>query len=201
MQIYPESMWTMSGEPVDGVGPVVPESSWTRPSAWCPAPERWHAVDAHSTELEVSGLAAAFVRALQPDYVVETGTCVGVTARMIGEALQANGHGRLVTLETDPRRVAVSLRMCEGLPVEVRHLSSLDFEPEEPIGFAWLDSLVHLRVLEFDRYRPWLPAGAIVGVHDTAPHHGQLGDDVAQLPGTRSIRLCTPRGVSFAEVL
>lgn len=196
----PSTGW-QPDEPVDGVGPVVPESSWTRPGTWCPHPERWHAVDAYSTELEVSALVAAFVRALQPDYVVETGTCVGVTARMIGLALQANGHGRLVTLETNPDLVAIARQMCAGLPVEVHHESSLDFEPEAPIGFAWLDSLVGLRVHEFDRYRPWLPSGAVVGVHDTAPHHGQLGEDVAQLPGTRSIRLRTPRGVTFAEVL
>jgi hypothetical protein len=180
---------------------VVPEAMWTRPREDCSHPERWSSTDPQSTELEVSELVATFVRALQPDYVVETGTCIGITARMIGEALAANGQGRLVTLEVDPERAAAAAAYCAGLPVEVRCQPSLEFTPEEPVGFAWFDSLLSLRVAEFERFRPWLATGTIVGFHDTGPHFGQYGDDVAQIPGTRSIRLRTPRGVTFAEVL
>ena len=39
-----------------------------------------------STEVEVSALAAAFVRALRPDLVVETGTAFGQTAGLIGRS-------------------------------------------------------------------------------------------------------------------
>lgn len=179
---------------------VATEAQWTAPRLDCPFPQRWHAPDAHSTEVEVSILIAGFVRALQPDYVVETGTCWGQTAYAIGGALKANGQGRLVSLEVDPDKVAYSSERCAGLPVEVRQQSSLEFEPEEPIGFAFFDSLVPLRLQELDRYRPWLQPGVIVGFHDTAPHHGygHLIDDVDWI---RPIRLRTPRGVTFAEVL
>jgi predicted O-methyltransferase YrrM len=179
---------------------VVPESTFTAARPDCPHPEWWHAVDAYSTELEVSELVATFVRALQPDLVVETGTCVGVTAGMIGEALVANGHGRLVSLETNERLVEAARAHVAGLPVEVRHESSLDYLPDGPIGFAWLDSLVTLRVQEFERFRPYLAPGAIVGFHDTSPHHGDWGRAVEALPGTRCIRLRTPRGVTFLEL-
>lgn len=179
---------------------MISEAEWTAPTAWCPHPERWHAPDAHSTEVEVSELVAAFARALQPDYVVETGTCWGQTSEAVGRALQANGRGRLVTLEVDTQKVLRSQARCEGLPVEVRQQSSLDFTPEEPIGFAFFDSLIHLRLNELDRYRPWLPTGAVVGFHDTAPHHG-YGDQVDAVEWIRPIRLRTPRGVTFAEVL
>jgi predicted O-methyltransferase YrrM len=179
---------------------VATEANWTRPRPDCEHPERWHAPDAHSTEVEVSILIAAFVRALQPDYVVETGTCWGQTAYAVGGALKANGQGRLVSLEIDPAKVDFAAARCEGLPVEVRLQPSLEFEPEEQIGFAFFDSLVPLRLRELDRYRPWLPEGVIVGFHDTAPHHGygHLIDDVDWI---RPIRLRTPRGVTFAEVL
>lgn len=176
------------------------EIQWTSPHSDCAHPERWHATDAQSTEVEVTELVAAFVRALQPDYVVETGTCFGQTAEAIGKALQANGQGRLVSLEVEPARVQHATARCEGLPVQILQLPSLTFEPEELIGFAFFDSLIHLRIPELERYRPWLPSGTIVGFHDTAPHHG-YGAAIDQIPWIRTIRLRTPRGVTFAEVL
>lgn len=180
---------------------VHPESAWTKPRPDCPHPEWWSSTDPQSTEIEVSELVAGFVRALQPEFVVETGTCIGQTAWIIGEALQANGHGRLVTLETDPERAAASQQTCAGLPVTVLCMASLEYTPTEPVGFAWLDSRVELRVPEFERFRPHLAPGAIVGFHDTSPHQGDWGRAVECLPGTRAIRLRTPRGVTFVELM
>lgn len=180
---------------------VYRESDWTKPSARCPHPERWSSTDPQSTELEVSELVFAFVRALQPDYVVETGTCIGQTAALIGHALQLNGHGRCDTLEVDPDLVAVSRERCEGLPVTVHQAPSLTFKPAAHIGFAWFDSLLELRVPEFHAFRPWMQPGTIVGFHDTAPHFGGFGAAVLALPGVRAISLPTPRGVIFAEVV
>lgn len=180
---------------------IVAESTWTAPRPDCPHPEWWSSTDAQSTELEVSELVAAFVRALQPEYVVETGTCHGQTAHFIGLALLANGHGRLDTIETDQDRASASWSRCAGLPVTVKCMSSLDFTPVEMIGAAWLDSETHLRIPEFELYRSWLLPGAIVGFHDTAEQHGPWGRLVEALPGTRPIRLRTPRGVTFVEVL
>lgn len=186
---------------MDDWGKVYQESAWTKPRPDCPHPERWSSTDPQSTELEVSELVAGFVRALQPDYVVETGTCMGQTARMIGLALQANGQGRLDTLEIDGERIEFSERVCEGLPVTVHAVKSLDFTPAEPIGFAWFDSRVELRVAEFERFRPHMIPGAIVGFHDTSPHQGSWSGAVESIAGTRAIRLRTPRGVTFVEVM
>jgi predicted O-methyltransferase YrrM len=180
---------------------VFRESVFTQARDTCPRPDWWHATDPQSTELEVTELVAGFVRALQPEYVVETGTCVGQTAKAIGATLARNGHGRLDTLEVEADRAAYSRTQCDGLPVTVVEMSSLEFTPAGPIGFAWLDSRMELRVPEFDRFRPWLEPGAIVGIHDTAPHMGVHGTHVEQLAGTRPIRLRTPRGVTFVEVL
>ena len=179
---------------------ALPESTWTKPREDCPHPEWWSATDPQSTELEVSELVAAFVRALQPEYVVETGTCMGQTAQIVGLALRANGHGHLDTLEPMDIRAEFSRKRCAGLPVTIHETPSLEFIPAGPIGFAWLDSRTHLRVPEFEHFRSYFAPGAIVGFHDTAPHHGPWGAEVEQLEGARPIRLRTPRGVTFVEV-
>jgi len=182
-------------------GGVVRESEFTPAHAECANPERWTATDEQSTELEVTELVGAFVRALQPEYVVETGTFCGNTARAIGEALARNGHGRLDTIEIDPDRAAVATRRCEGLPVAVHCASSLEFDPAEPIGFAWFDSLLDLRVPEFQRFYSHMAPGSFVGFHDTGSHMGSLGAQIRALPNLRPTFLRTPRGVCFAEVI
>jgi hypothetical protein len=120
---------------------------------------------------------------------------------MIGQALKSNGRGRLDTLEYDPERVEFSRQLCNGLPVTVHEIDTMTFTPAGPIGFAWFDSETHLRVPEFERFRPWIIPGTIVGFHDTASHHGEWSQALLRLPNTRAIRLPTPRGVTFLEVL
>lgn len=178
------------------------EATFTSPRPDCPNPERWHASDTDSTEHEVTELVAAFVRALQPDYVVETGSCFGQTSEAIGKVLQQNGQGRLVTLEVDPHLVHFAKLRCEGLPVEVLQLSSLDFTPDQPIDFAWFDSLVPLRPREFRRYLPHMHARTLVGFHDTGPQH-QVRELLKPLENEGLISplyLPTPRGVCFSRV-
>lgn len=179
---------------------IVSESTWTPPRPDCPNPGWWHSTDNQSTEIEVTELVAGFVRALQPDYVIETGTCIGQTAHAVGLALRDNGHGRLDTLETDPDRAAIARRRCAGLPVTVLEQPSLEFTPAGPVGFAWFDSLIELRVPEFHRFRSFLAPGAVVGFHDTGPHFGDYGDVIAAIDGLSTMRLRTPRGVTFAQL-
>ena len=181
------------------------EARWTQPNDWCPHPERWTSTDPQSTEVEVSALVAGFVRALQPDYVIETGSCIGQTTVAIALALAANRNGRLDSLEVDPERAAFTRKRLEATVVDpravVHEVASLDFTPTGPIGFAWLDSLMELRLPEFDRYRPWMGPGTIVGFHDTAPHHGAWAAELERLAGVRPIRLRTPRGVTVVVVM
>lgn len=184
------------------------ESQYTSPRPDCPHPERWHSYDPDSAELEVSALVAAMVTALQPDFVVETGSAWGQTAQFIGKALQRNHGGELFTMDIDPDRVAATRVRCEGLPVTVSCVRSLDFllppwVTEDMRGFYWFDSLISLRVREFHHFRTAMTAGEIVGFHDSGPHHG-LRPGLDRLAHNREIRLIhlgTPRGVTFAEVL
>jgi Methyltransferase domain len=179
------------------------ESRYTSPRVDCPHPEHWHSTDADSTEFEVSELVAGFVRALQPEVVVETGTAWGQTAQIIGRALERNGHGHLYTLEPDQARVEFSRDRCNGLPVTIVQQDSLTWEPPGPVGFAWFDSLIDLRAPEFRRYHQWFTPGAVVGFHDTGPQH-RLRPHIDKLAADGLISviyLPTPRGVAFAEVL
>ena len=179
------------------------EDHWTQPSDWCPNPKWWHADTTDATEHEVTNLVAAFVSALQPDLVVETGSNTGQTSQAIGRALRINSHGVLDTIESDADLHQAAIAMCVGLPVNCIHGSSLDYIPAGQIGFAWFDSDVHIRHLEVERFLPHFATGAIFGVHDTGPQHPvknylqPLVDQGRIIP----ITLRTPRGVTFAQVL
>lgn len=190
---------------------MVTEDRWTPPSSWCPEPRWWHADTADATEHEVTALAAGFVRALQPETVAETGTNTGQTALAIGQALAANGHGHLWTLETDEPMATAARRLLSGLPVTVVHASSLDWEPPDGTGFAWLDSGPvtgfagdpgALRRGEIARWLPRFAAGAVIGIHDTAPHHPVMRAVLPLLEAREMafLNLRTPRGVVFAQV-
>lgn len=194
------------------------ESRFTEPRFDCPHPERWHSRDADSTELEVTHLVRSFVGALRPDVVVETGTAWGQTAIAIGKALDEGGYGGVLhTIEPDPERCAHVRQIAGHLPVIVHETTSLEaIAGEMPevgppswlnghqVGFAWFDSLHHLRVPEFRALHPHLAKGAFVGFHDTGPHQGSLRDEILQLEAEGlllPVFLPTPRGVCFAEVL
>ena len=179
------------------------ESRFTKPRVDCPHPEWWHSTDADSTEFEVSELVAGFVRALQPEVVVETGTAWGQTAQVIGRALERNGHGHLWTLEPDKGRAEFSRHRCRDLPVTVIEAESLAWTPPAPIDFAWFDSLTQLRCPEFLAYRDYFSPRAFVGFHDTGPQHEPLRTNIEKLAADgllRPVFLPTPRGVCFAEV-
>jgi predicted O-methyltransferase YrrM len=174
-------------------------TGWSTDTRW------WHITAQESAEDEVSDLAGAFVRALQPEAVVETGTYTGQTAARIGEALAVNGHGHLWTVEIDPGFAATAEDACQGLPVTVVRGSSLDWQPPASIDFAWIDSGdAATRAQEIRSWLPLFSPGAVIGVHDTNPGHSPVGDAVAGLIAeglVAGITLRTPRGVSFLQVV
>lgn len=182
------------------------ESTWTKPHANCPDPSRWTAPDIMATESEVSEGIGGLVRMIQPSYVVETGTYYGHTAAAIVRALTANGHGFLVTLESDEKCFNVaSATLGDALGEHHRLMlrDSLTWKPERPIDFAWFDSAPgRHRALEFTKYHPAMHSRTIVGFHDVysdvtlrqalsgLEHEGVL----------RGLWLPTPRGVALYQV-
>lgn len=179
------------------------ESEFTTPRPDCPNPELWHAADPDSSEFEVLDCVAGFIRALQPEVVLETGSAFGYGSQKIGQALWANGHGHLYSLEINPERAKEARGRAEGLPITIVECDSLTFDPPGPIGFAFFDSLPELRPREFKRYFAHFVKGAIVAFHDTGPQH-QVRGLVEQLEREallKAIFLRTPRGIAFAQVL
>lgn len=209
--------------PVPGLhvpGDPQPESRFIAPDDRCPNPGYWHSTDGDSTELEVGELVAAFVRALQPELVVETGAAFGSTTEMLALALKRNGHGHLVALECDELRAdaveyRLALRSYAPALISVVRASSLNWTPPllnlPPIGLLFSDSNYECRVPEFLHLRQWMKPGSIVVFHDTAPERGShriaggrdLRTDVELELGAflRYVHLPTPRGVTIAEVL
>lgn len=173
------------------------ESEFTPATAICPRPDYWHAYDGMATEAEVLELVAAFVRALQPEVVVETGTHRGFGAEAIGQALARNGHGHLFTFEIDEALHAEASERVTGLPVTCVLGSSMDEWAGDAIDFAWFDSETNLRVAEFEHFRPHFSARCVVGFHDTNEHHGYR--PTLDLLGPEWLDLPTPRGVTFGR--
>lgn len=182
---------------------IFSEGRFTGPREDCPHPELWHSFDSDSTELEVTDLVAAFVSALKPEFVIETGSAFGQTSEAIGTALKNNGYGELVTLETSKDRAQTTADKCVDLPVRVLNMSSLEYTPERQIDFAWFDSLLELRANEFRRYLPYMSKRAVVGFHDTGPQHPTRSYiKPLQLENllVETMYLPTPRGVCFSRV-
>lgn len=182
----------------------VPESTFTTSRDFCRRPERWHSVDVLATEDEVTELVAAMVRAVQPDYVVETGTYRGHTARAIGMALVNNGHGTLHTVEIDDGFAEEAMVRCAGLPVEVTVCDSRCFLPTTRIDLAWFDSGPYIRGEEFRAFYPMMHSQTIVGFHDAGPQHevmGQVDALVSEGVLARPLLIHSPRGVCFANVI
>lgn len=185
------------------------ESRFTVKSTFCPNPEYWHSRDSESTEYEISELVAALVRAVQPEFVLETGTAYGVTSYNIGCALFKNGHGKLVSVDNDRKMIeAARERIASApvsIPVEILFGNSMYYTPPQPIDFAFFDSWQEGRAEEFMRFynMGMLKGGAIVAFHDTAPHH-QVWKYVKQLEEeglVKTITIHSPRGLTIAQVV
>lgn len=183
---------------------MVTEAAFTRETGDCPHPEWWHAPDNQATETEVVELLAAFVGAIQPEFVLETGSHRGFTTLALASAIAKNGHGQLVSLEVNEALHSEARERVSAYPcAEVLHLSSLVYTPSKKLDFVWLDSGGGVvRYEEFIRFFPWFHANTIIGIHDTAPHQGDIPSIVESI--TRSgrflgLHLPTPRGVTFGN--
>jgi predicted O-methyltransferase YrrM len=135
------------------------------------------------------------VRALQPEVVIESGSYHGETAAAIGQALLRNGHGKCYAVENDTERAAAARERCAGLPVEVVEQDIVGFTSPDPVQFAWIDSSPK-RLEHLQHVMSQCQVGAIVGIHDTAPHK-EIDLRALSLP---NITLRTPRGVTFVAV-
>lgn len=185
------------------------ENRYTPPNDFCPHPEYWHSPDSEATENEISYLVGHLIRAIQPEFVLETGTYHGHTTREIGLALRDNGHGKLVSIEKDTAEYNVARAYVFGyynnIPATLLNMNSMDYVPEQNIDFAFFDSWQEGRVEEFMRFYEMdrIKVGTIVAFHDTAPHH-QVMRSIQRLENEGILKLITihsPRGLTIGQVM
>src|SRR5215469_10096264 len=80
----------------------------------CPYPERWSMYDSMTAEVEVLEFLRTVVTTIKPELVVETGTFAAISTLWIAEGLKANGFGRIVTCEFDPKVFATAKEKIEA---------------------------------------------------------------------------------------
>lgn len=144
------------------------ESEYTQPRPGCPHPEYWEVENNCATEKTVAELVAAFVRALQPEHVIEVGSHYGQTTSLIGKAIRANGHGSFVSLEIDFGLYQSACNRCGDVPeAHIIHINSLEYVPEKKIDLLFVDGQ-DKRVLDVEHFMPYCAPGALILVHDMA---------------------------------
>ena len=189
------------------------EDRFTPARDWQLHPEYWHSPDSEATETEVSEFIGALVRLIQPEFVLETGTYHGHTTYQIGLALADNGHGRVVSVDSDRAAIAEANKNIaflesmgeDNLPITILHMNSMEYTPDQDIDFAFFDSWQEGRVEEFLRFYSMgrLYKGTIVAFHDTAPHH-QVRKTILPLVDLKRLSIIdfhTPRGLILGQVL
>jgi predicted O-methyltransferase YrrM len=163
----------------------LPRESALHPHHPAERAERYSALDGGSVEEEVAELLAALVRTYKPELVLETGTYLGVAARVLATACRRNGLGRVVTLEADSDRAAAARHALADLSnvtvVCADSLSWLRAYQGPAFGLVVLDTDLAVRVEELRLLRQRGLALGPVFVHDTSRLRAAGG--MADCPG------------------
>jgi len=162
--------------------------------------------DSMSAEVEVLEFIRTLVTTIKPELVVETGTFSGISTLWIAEGLKANGRGKIISCEYDPKvyenareRIAKS-GMAEW--IELRNESSLEMKIEGTIDLFFSDSDMPIREQEVRRFLPQINPYGVILMHDASSHLKQVRDAAKKLEndGLISIVLLpTPRGLVVAQ--
>jgi predicted O-methyltransferase YrrM len=156
--------------------------------------------------VEVLEFLRTAVTTIKPELVVETGTFSGLSALWIAEGLKANGRGRVITCEFDPKvhenaraRIAAS-----GLAqwIELRNQSSLEMKVEGTIDLFYSDSDLPIREQEIRRFLPQINPHGLILMHDASSHLHVVRQAALKLEqeGLISVVLLrTPRGLAVAQ--
>jgi predicted O-methyltransferase YrrM len=182
------------------------QPEYHRPTPECPHPERWSMFDSMSAEVEVLEFIRTLVTTIKPELVVETGTFSGISTLWIAEGLKANGRGRVISCEYDPKVFENAKQRIEksGLAnwIELRNQSSLEMKVDGTIDLFFSDSDMPIREQEVRRFLPQINPYGVILMHDASSHLKQVRDAAKQLEadGLISIVLLpTPRGLVVAQ--
>jgi predicted O-methyltransferase YrrM len=135
--------------------------------------------DGGGTEFEILNLLNAFVKALKPRNVLETGTYKGQGTLAIAEALLFNGRGKVTTLENnDGFFQAAEAKLSKwgvmGVVdmVKANSLTWIGNYAGPTFDFAFLDSTLAIRPEELRLLVQQNIIGGMVLIHDTSLYRG-----------------------------
>lgn len=182
------------------------QPEYHRPTPECPHPERWSMFDSMTAEAEVLEFIRTVVTTIKPELVVETGTFSGISTLWIAEGLKANGRGRVITCEFDPKIYeSAKARIAESELsqwIELRNESSLEMKIDGTIDLFFSDSDLPIREQEVRRFLPQINPYGLILMHDASSHLKLVRDAALKLEqeGLISVILLpTPRGLVVAQ--
>jgi len=162
--------------------------------------------DSMTAEAEVLEFIRTVVTTIKPELVVETGTFSGISTLWIAEGLKANGRGRVITCEFDPKiyesaraRIAAS-ELNQW--IDLRNESSLEMKIDGTIDLFFSDSDLPIREQEVRRFLPQINPYGLILMHDASSHLKLVRDAALKLEqeGLISVILLpTPRGLVVAQ--
>jgi len=182
------------------------EPEYHRATPECPNPERWSMFDSMTAEVEVLEFLRTAVTTIKPELAVETGTFSGISTLWIAEGLKANGRGKVVTCEFDPKvyESAKTRIAASGLEqwIELRNESSLETKIAGTIDLLFSDSDLPIREQEIRRFLPQINPYGLILMHDASSHLKIVREAAMKLEreGLISVVLLrTPRGLVVAQ--
>jgi predicted O-methyltransferase YrrM len=162
--------------------------------------------DGSAIELEIGELLYSLIRATKPGVVVETGTNKGFSGLMIADALRANGHGHLYTIDhldfgASERFKNFSLDHLTTLMHmnSVAALGELAKTLAGKVDFLWLDAdhATKAVLAELDAALPLLAPKAYIAFHDTTlfkTEHDAICQIRQRFPSWEYVRIISARG-------
>jgi predicted O-methyltransferase YrrM len=159
-----------------------------------------------SAEVEVLDFLKAIVTTLKPELVVETGTFSGLSTLKIAEGLKANGVGRVITCEYDPKVFAAAEKRFAASVlqpwIEARNESSLEMKIDGRIDLLFCDSDAPIREQEVRHFLPQVNPNGLILMHDASSAMKTVREAALRLEseGLLSVLLLpTPRGLVMAQ--
>ncbi|HKV26424.1 MAG TPA: prolipoprotein diacylglyceryl transferase family protein [Candidatus Acidoferrum sp.] len=182
------------------------QPEYHRPTPECSHPERWHMYDSMSAEAEVLDFLKAIVTTIKPELIVETGTFSGLSTLRLAEGLKANGFGRVITCEYDPKVFAAAQKRFAASEfkdwIEARNESSLEMKVDGQIDLLFCDSDAPIREKEVRKFLPQMSPHGLILMHDASSLMKTVREAALKLEadGLISVLLLpTPRGLVMAQ--
>jgi len=184
---------------------------------WNGTPSTYSAFNSGGVENEVGEFLYGMLRMMKPEWVLETGTHLGVGASYMGMALKDNFKGNLETVEFIPElHEQAKERIGKmGLTdyVTCYLMDVANFPVQHNYQFILLDTEPQTRFAEFLKFYPYLDEGGYIFIHDLGrgmqqmeiPNlgfgwpFGKMSEEMTQLMKDGKVRpfhFSTPRGIT-----